>query len=66
MINFRKYIDQIAKISDKDWQIFSSKLEKREFPKKSVITSLGQIENYISDGMRFAILNNIDFIQDKQ
>jgi len=24
-----------------------------------------QIENYISDGMRFAILNNIDFIQDK-
>ncbi len=25
-----------------------------------------QIENYISDGMRFAILNNIDFIQDKQ
>jgi len=25
-----------------------------------------QIENYISDGMRFAILNNIDFIQDKE
>jgi len=25
-----------------------------------------QIENYISDGIRFAILNNIDFIQDKQ
>lgn len=25
-----------------------------------------QIENFISDGMRFAILNNIDFIQDKQ
>jgi len=25
-----------------------------------------QIEHYISDGMRFAILNNIDFIQDKK
>ena len=25
-----------------------------------------QIENYISDGVRFAILNNIDFIQDKK
>lgn len=24
-----------------------------------------QIEHYISDGIRFAILNNIDFIQDK-
>lgn len=24
-----------------------------------------QIEHYISDGMRFSILNNIDFIQDK-
>ena len=48
MINFRKYIDQLAIISDKDWQIFSSKLEKREFSKKSEITSVGQIENYIS------------------
>ena len=25
-----------------------------------------QIEHYISDGIRFSILNNIDFIQDKQ
>lgn len=25
-----------------------------------------QIEHYISDGIRFAILNNIDFIQDKK
>lgn len=25
-----------------------------------------QIENYISDGIRFSILNNIDFIQDKK
>ena len=25
-----------------------------------------QIENYISDGIRFSILNSIDFIQDKQ
>ena len=31
-----------------------------------VSTQFYQIEHYISDGIRFAILNNIDFIQDKK
>lgn len=32
----------------------------------TVAAQFYQIEHYISDGMRFTILNNIDFIQDKK
>jgi len=31
-----------------------------------VATQFYQIEHYISDGIRFAILNNMDFVQDKK
>jgi len=48
MINFRKYIEQIAAISDEDWYIFSSRLKQRDFLKKTEITSFGEVENYIS------------------
>lgn len=48
MNEFRQYIDQIAKVSDKDWDLFTSKLRKREFSKKSQILAKGQVENEIS------------------
>lgn len=48
MNTFRTYIEQITKIDDGDWDIFSSKLIKREYAKKSKITKFGEIENYIS------------------
>jgi len=48
MINFRKHIEQFAKIEDSDWLVFSSYLEKRTFSKKSMFLKKGETENYIS------------------
>lgn len=48
MINIREYIEKTVAISDKDWQLFSSKLENRIFKKKSLILEAGETENYIS------------------
>jgi len=48
MHNFRKYIESIANVNEKDWLVFSSCLKKREFSKKSIFLSIGQIENNIS------------------
>lgn len=48
MQKFRTYINQIAKISDQDWELFSSCLMRNEFSKKQLILSAGQIENHIS------------------
>ena len=48
MDTFRAYIEQITKIDDKDWEVFSSKLIKREFSKKTTILNIGETENYIS------------------
>lgn len=48
MVKFRKYIETIANVNEKDWLVFSSRLKKREFSKKSTFLSNGQIENYIS------------------
>ena len=48
MDTLRTYIEQITKIDNHDWEIFSSKLIKREFSKKSKIISIGEIENCIS------------------
>ncbi len=48
MYKFRKHIETIADVNDKDWLVFSSRLKKREFSKKSTFLSIGQIENNIS------------------
>ena len=44
----REYFEHIVTISDRDWEIFSGKLIRREFPKKSIILKAGQQENYLS------------------
>lgn len=44
----RKHIESISKISDADWEYFSSRLVQRDFKKKTVFLKLGEIENYIS------------------
>ncbi len=41
------YLKKTLKLTDKDWQIFSSKLEKKEFPKKYFLLKTGQTENYL-------------------
>jgi len=48
MDKIRNYIEKFTKVDDEDWAFFSSKLHKKEFPKKSIITEVGQIENHIS------------------
>jgi CRP-like cAMP-binding protein len=48
MIEIKKYFQKQVDISEEDWDIFSSKLIKREFPKKTNLLKVGQTENYLS------------------
>lgn len=48
MEQIRKYFDKTFKLTDQDWQIFSSKLTKQDFPKKHTLLKAGQIENNLS------------------
>lgn len=41
-------MEEIAPVSDEDWSIFSSRLKKVEFKKKSVFLCVGQVERHIS------------------
>ncbi|MBU2940395.1 Crp/Fnr family transcriptional regulator [Lacinutrix sp. C3R15] len=47
-MDFREYIEKTVPVSDADWQLFSSKLEKRVIKKKSKLLDVGETENYIS------------------
>ena len=48
MEKIREYFERIVPLSDRDWQLFSSKLTRHEFPKKAVLLKTGQTENYLS------------------
>ncbi len=48
MDKIRNYIENFTEINDEDWDFFSSKLQKKRYPKKSIITEIGEIENHIS------------------
>jgi len=48
MKKIRNYIETITEVNDEDWNFFSSKLHKKQFPKKTIITQIGEVENYIS------------------
>ena len=48
MQQIKAYLDQIATISDEDWDFFTSKLRRRVIPKKENFLKLDDIENYIS------------------
>lgn len=48
MQQIRKYFDRTFKLTEQDWQIFSSKLTKQDFPKKHILLKAGQIENNLS------------------
>ena len=48
MKNIRAYIETITKVNDEDWNLFSSKLQKKSFPKRTILTDVGQVENCIS------------------
>lgn len=48
MQQIRDNFERMAKLSDEDWNTFSSKLVSQQFPKKSTILKTGQVENYLS------------------
>lgn len=48
MQQIKAYLDQIAVISDKDWEFFISKLTRHVIPKKSIFLKVNQVENRIS------------------
>jgi len=48
MNQIRDYFEKTARMTDRDWQIFSSKLKRREFPKKHILLKAGQTENHLS------------------
>jgi len=48
MTEVRQFLEQFSEIRDDYWELFSSKLTKREFKKKEIILNKGEIENYLS------------------
>lgn len=48
MKQIREYFEQIIPLSDNEWEVFSSKLTRQEYPKKTILLKVGQTENYIS------------------
>ncbi len=48
MEEIKQYFEQHFRISSPDWDIFSSKLSRLCFPKKSILLSQGETENQLS------------------
>ncbi len=48
MKQIKTYLDQIATISNSDWDFFISKLQRRIVPKKAIFLKINEIENHIS------------------
>lgn len=48
MKQIKAYLEQIASISETDWDFFTSKLHRRVIPKKTVFLKLNEVENHIS------------------
>ncbi|MFT4850635.1 MAG: CRP-like cAMP-binding protein [Sediminicola sp.] len=48
MEQIKAYLDQLANISKADWDIFTSKLQRRIIPKKAIFLKVNEIENTIS------------------
>ncbi len=44
----RAFIDNITPMNATDWDFFSSKLQEKQFPKKSRLLKIGNIENHLS------------------
>ncbi len=48
MQQIREYFERVSALNENDWQLFSSKLIRREFSKKTLLLKAGQTENYLS------------------
>jgi CRP-like cAMP-binding protein len=48
MDQIKKYLEQIVKLSDQDWELFSSKLIKKEYKKRTTLLKIGKVENHLN------------------
>ena len=48
MNQIKEYLEQIVKLSDSDWEIFSSKLKRTEYKKKTTLLKIGKVENHLN------------------
>lgn len=48
MEQIRAYFEKNVTLTDRDWQFFSSKLIREEYPKHHLVLKAGQTENYLS------------------
>ncbi len=48
MQQIKKYLEQLATISNSDWEFFMSKLQRRIISKKTIFLKVNDIENHIS------------------
>lgn len=48
MEQIKAYLDQLATISDSDWNFFTSRLQRRLIPKKTVFLKHNEVEHHIS------------------
>jgi CRP-like cAMP-binding protein len=48
VLQIKEYLDQIATISDFDWNFFTSRLHRRVIKKKEIFLKTGDVENHIS------------------
>ncbi|PKD17034.1 CarD family transcriptional regulator [Salegentibacter salinarum] len=48
MNKIREYFENIVEINDSDWRLFSSKLERSDYPKKAILLEVGQTERHLS------------------
>jgi CRP-like cAMP-binding protein len=44
----KTYLEELFPLPEKDWELFSTLLEKRAYPRKTRILKAGDIENYVS------------------
>ena len=44
----KKYLEQLCPISQGDWELFSSRLQRRVFDRKQQVLRAGEVENYVS------------------
>lgn len=48
MEQIRTLFEKMVALSEKDWELFSSKLTRQQFPKKALLLKTGQVEKYLS------------------
>lgn len=48
MDQIRQYFERLVELTENDWQLFASKLSRKDFKKKTLVLKTGQTEQYLS------------------